>query len=177
MRNLKGDGSEVSCSTIKTAGSRPIINDLPCSLAVHPTFEGGGMPPPSFRIDGKFSICSTNSIMAPTASSRTLRIRGIARETPVDQLQAAIESAGSTAGRRSRLNPFASSAASTPNQPTLSLANQNTFMTSTVSFTTADAKTKAIKKLAEDHASWEVDDQFAGLTILRAPDDTRIDIE
>lgn len=115
--------------------------------------------------------------MAPTASSRTLRIRGIARETRVDQLQAEIESAGSTAGRRSRLNPFTSSAASTPNQPTLSLANQNTFMTSTVSFPTAHAKTKAIKKLADDHASWEVDDQFAGLTILRAPENIRIDTE
>lgn len=113
--------------------------------------------------------------MAPTTSNRTLRVRGIAREIPFDRLKATIDSAGSTASRRSRLSPFASSAASTPDRPTYSLAQQNTFMTSTVLFASADTKTKAINKLADDHASWEIDDQFAGLTILRAPDN--IDIE
>ena len=97
------------------------------------------------------------------------------RETSIDFLQAAIESAGSTVSRRSRLNPFASSSAPTPDRPIYSLAQQNTFMTSTVSFTSANKKAKAFKKLAGDHVSWEVDDHFAGLTVLCAPD--IIDIE
>ena len=134
----------------------------------------GARPQPSGPTDGQF-ICSTNCIMAPTKSNRTLRVRGIAPETSLDQLQAAIESTGSTASRRSRLNPFSSSAASTPGPPVCSLASQNFFTTSTVTFTTADVKNIAIRKLAEDHASWEVDDHFDGLTVLHAPDS--IDIE
>lgn len=119
--------------------------------------------------------CSTDSSMAPTTSIHTLRVRGLGRETSIDQLQAAMKPVGFTASRGSRLNPFTSSAASTPDPPTCSLAQQSTFMTSTVSFASAEVKTKAAKKLRVDHPSWEVDDQFAGLTILSAPD--RIDME
>lgn len=113
--------------------------------------------------------------MAPSSSKRTIRVRGITPETSISQLQAAIELAGSTASRRSRLNPFASSSAVTPDRPIYSLAQQNALMTSTISFASADDKTKAFKKLASDYVSWEIDDHFAGLTILCAPDNKDIE--
>ena len=43
-------------------------------------------------------------------------------------------------------------------------------MTSTVSFATADIKAKVIKQLADNHANWEIDDHFAGLTVISAPE-------
>ena len=48
-------------------------------------------------------------------------------------------------------------------------------MTSTVSYATADMKTKMVKQLADNHANWEIDDHFASLTILSAPEN--VDIE
>ena len=121
------------------------------------------------------SIYFANNIMAPTKSNRTLRIQGITPETSVEQLQAAIESIGNAASRRSHLKTSSSYNQSTLNRPTWSLARQNNYLTSTISFASADMKTKAIKKLADDHASWELDDQFASLTTLYAPEN--IDME
>ena len=48
-------------------------------------------------------------------------------------------------------------------------------MTSTVSFANADVKAKVIKQLADNHANWEIDDHFAGLTVLSAPEN--VDME
>ena len=48
-------------------------------------------------------------------------------------------------------------------------------MTCTVSFASPEIKVKTIKRLADDHADWEVDDHFAGITVLSAP--KNIDIE
>ena len=86
-----------------------------------------------------------------------------------------IEPAHSAPSRHSYRNPFASSAASTPDQLTYSFVQQDTFMTSTVSFATADIKDKMIRQLADNHADWEIDDHFTGLTVLSAPDN--VDIE
>ena len=108
--------------------------------------------------------------MAPTKSNRTIRLRGIARDIPIDRFKAAIEPTRSAASRRVRRNPFASSAVSNLDRLTYSFVEQNGFVTSTVSFASADAKAKAIKTLADDHANWEVDDHFTGLTILSAPE-------
>ena len=112
--------------------------------------------------------------MAPT-SNRTLRIRGIARETGIEGFEAAIERAHSAESRRSYLHPWGPSAASIPARPVYSFAEQNTFMMCTVSFASAEVKVKMIKRLADDHPDWEVDDHFAGLTVLSAP--KNIDIE
>lgn len=113
--------------------------------------------------------------MAPKTSNRTLRVRGISCETSIDRLAALIEPARSAPSRHSYRNPFASSAASTPDQLTYSFVQQDTFMTSTVSFSTADIKVKMVRQLADKHADWEVDDHFAGLTVLSAPNN--VDIE
>ena len=112
--------------------------------------------------------------MAPT-SNRTFRIRGIAQETPIEGLKAAIEPAHSAESRRSYRNPWGPSATSIPARPIYSFAEQNTFITCTVSLASAEVKFRTIKRLADDHADWEVDDHFAGLTVLSAPKD--IDIE
>ena len=113
--------------------------------------------------------------MAPKKSNRTIRVRGIARDIPIDCFKAAIEPTLSAASRQVRRNPFASSLASNLDRPTYSFVERNGFVTSTVSFASVDAKAKAIKTLADDHANWEVDDHFTGLTILSAPEN--IDIE
>lgn len=113
--------------------------------------------------------------MAPKTSNRTLRVQGISCETSVDTLAALIKPARSAPSRYSYRHPFASSAASTPDQLTYSFVQQDTFMTSTVSFATADIKVKMIEQLADNHADWEIDDHFAGLTVLSAPEN--VDIE
>lgn len=48
-------------------------------------------------------------------------------------------------------------------------------MTSTVSFATADIKVKMVKQLADKHPKWQIDDNFAGLTVLSAPDNADIE--
>ena len=113
--------------------------------------------------------------MAPKPSNRTLRVRGISCETPVDRLAALIDPAHSTPSHRSFRNLFTSSATSTPDQPTYSFAQQDAFMTSTVSFATADIKVKMVKQLADKHPKWQIDDNFAGLTVLSAPDNADIE--
>ena len=112
--------------------------------------------------------------MTPT-SNRTLRIRGIALETLIERFEASIERAHFAESRRSCLHPWGSSATSTPARPIYSFAEQNTFLTCTVSFASAELKIRTIKRLANDHADWEVDDHFVGLTVLSAP--KNIDIE
>ena len=59
-------------------------------------------------------------------------------------------------------------------QPCCSLAPQNDFLTGTVSFATADAKSQAMELLAEAQ-EWNFDDRFDGLTVLKAAEE--IDIE
>ena len=108
--------------------------------------------------------------MAPTKSNRTIRLRGIARDIPIDRFKAAIEPTRSAASRQVRRNRFAPSATSSFDRLTYSFVEQNGFVTSTVSFASGDAKAKAIKTLVDDHANWEVDDHFTGLTILWAPE-------
>ena len=97
------------------------------------------------------------------------------RGTPIEGLEAAIEPAHSAKSRRSYLHRWRPSAKSTPARPVYSFAEQNTSMTCTVSFASAEVKVKMIKRLADDRADWEVDDHFAGLTVLSAPNN--IDIE
>ena len=112
--------------------------------------------------------------MAPT-SNRTLRIRGIPQQTSIEGLETAIESVHSAESRRSYRHPWGSSATSIAARPIYSFAEQNTFMTCTVSFASPEIKVKTIKRLADDHADWEVDDHFAAITVLSAP--KNIDIE
>ena len=121
------------------------------------------------------TIHPAETTMAPKSSVRTLRIRGISCEISADELVALIEPVRSTESRHSYRTIFALSTASTIDQPSYSFAKQSGFITSTASVASADTKAKIIKRIANGHADWEVDDHFAGLTVLSAPDN--VDLE
>ncbi|KAL8840890.1 MAG: hypothetical protein Q9170_001154 [Blastenia crenularia] len=104
----------------------------------------------------------------PTTSERTLRIQGLVSGTTIENLQDAV---GLPIKSKRRFVPSSSRATTSQahpvDEPHCFLAQQNDYMTSTVSFSSAKEKKEAVERLNKNKAKeWQIDADFIGLTIV-----------
>ncbi|KAI4131528.1 MAG: hypothetical protein LQ338_001162 [Usnochroma carphineum] len=111
--------------------------------------------------------------MSPTTSQRTIRVRRLVPGITVDQLQDAAKF--SAKPKRRSIFSSAKKNQSSADIPVCFLAEQNEHLVSTVTFGSAQEKSKATEHL-EKTRKWSIDSDFLGVTVLRCPEDVDLDI-
>jgi hypothetical protein len=114
-----------------------------------------------------------------TTSAKSIRIRNIDVGIDVNGFNATVDEIASSApGKSSRLpwkkrsSTEQASQSTGTTEVTTSLAKQQDHLIATVTFRSADVKSKALKA---SRSKWIIDDVFNGVTTLYSPSDAQIE--
>ena len=112
--------------------------------------------------------------MSPTASSRTLRFRGLKSNTCAAELLDIVQTSTDSKRRSLTYRLLPPKEKSNAERPECFLAQQGDLSTGTITFGSADDKTKAAKRLLGAD-EWDCDDKFDGLTVLKAGENVNLE--